>query len=89
MKAICNREKLRDALAVVNNVVPAKSTKPILENICLVATDNALEIVGTDLECSVRYRIEDVQVDEPGPVVVPARVTLDFVRDLSDRKSVV
>ena len=83
MKAICNREKLRDALAVVNNVVPAKSTKPILENICLVATDNALEIVGTDLECSVRYRIEDVQVDEPGPVVVPARVTLDFVRDLS------
>lgn len=83
MKAICNREKLRDALAVVNNVVPAKSTKPVLENICLVATDNALEIVGTDLECSVRYRIEDVQVDEPGPVVVPARVTLDFVRDLS------
>jgi DNA polymerase III subunit beta len=83
MKAICNREKLRDALAVVNNVVPSKSTKPVLENVCLVAMDNALEIVGTDLECSVRYRIDDVQVDEPGPAVVPARVTLDFVRDLS------
>lgn len=83
MKALCNREKLRDALAVVNNVVPAKSTKPVLENVCLVAMDNALEIVGTDLECSVRYRIDDVQVDEPGPAVVPARVTLDFVRDLS------
>jgi DNA polymerase-3 subunit beta len=83
MKTICNREKLRDALAVVNNVVPAKSTKPVLESICLVATDDALEIVGTDLDCSVRYRIDGVQVDEPGPTVVPARVALDFVRDLS------
>lgn len=83
MKVTCNREKLREALSVVNNVVPAKSTKPVLENVCFVALDNALEIIGTDLECSVRYRIDDVQVDEPGPVVVPARVTLDFVRDLS------
>jgi len=83
MKVTCNREQLREGLAVVNSVVPAKSTKPVLENVCLVAMDNALEIVGTDLESSVRYRIDDVQVDEPGPVVVPARVTLDFVRDLT------
>jgi len=83
MKVICDREKLREGLAVVNNVIPGKSTKPVLENVCLVATDDALELVGTDLECSVRYRIDDVKVDEPGPAVVPARVTLDFVRDLS------
>ena len=83
MKVICDREKLRDALAVVNNVIPTKSTKPVLENLCLVATDTALELLGTDLESSVRYRIDGVQVEEPGPAVVPARVTLDFVRDLS------
>lgn len=84
MKLTCNREKLRDGLAVVNNVIPGKSTKPVLESVCLVATDDALELVGTDLECSVRYRIEDtVIVKEPGPAVIPARVTLDFVRDLS------
>ncbi len=83
MRVICNREKLREALAVVNTVVPSKSTKPVLENICLVATDDSLEVLGTDLESSVRYRIEGVQVEEPGPAVIPARVTLDFVRDLS------
>src|SRR5258706_279698 len=83
MKVICDRQKLHDALAVVNNVIPTKSTKPVLENLCLVATDTALELLGTDLESSVRYRIDGVQVDEPGPAVVPARVTLDFVRDLS------
>ncbi len=83
MKVICDREKLGEALAVVNNVIPGKSTKPALENVCLVATDDALELVGTDLESAVRYRIDDVKVGEPGPAVVPARVTLDFVRDLS------
>src|SRR4051812_30162324 len=57
MKLICDREKLREGLAVVNNVIPGKSTKPVLENVCLVATVDAIEILGTDLECSVRYRI--------------------------------
>ena len=83
MKVICDRGKLGEGLAVVNNVIPGKSTKPTLENVCLVATDDALELVGTDLECSIRYRIDDVKVEEPGPAVVPARVSLDFVRDLS------
>ncbi len=83
MKVICDREKLREGLSIANNVVPAKSTRPVLENVCLVATDDALELVGTDLEVSVRFRIEDVEVTDPGPAVIPARVTLDFVRDLS------
>jgi DNA polymerase-3 subunit beta len=83
MKVLCDREKLREGLAIVNNVIPPRSTKPVLENVCFVATDNALELVGTDLEVAVRYRIEDVKVAEPGPTVIPARVTLDFIRDLS------
>ena len=83
MKVICDRGRLGEGLAIVNNVIPGKSTKPTLENVCLVATDDALELVGTDLECSIRYRIDDVKVEEPGPAVVPARVSLDFVRDLS------
>lgn len=97
MKVVCDRELLRDGLAVVNNVVPGKSTKPVLENVCLVATVDALEILGTDLECSVRYRLPvsqvpageggelmpTLRVEEPGIAVIPARVALDFVRDLA------
>ncbi len=83
MKVLCDREKLREGLSIANGIVPAKSPKPIIENVCLVATDDALEILGTDLEVSVRYRVEDVKVAEPGPAVIPSRVTLDFVRDLS------
>jgi DNA polymerase-3 subunit beta len=83
MKVTCDREKLREGLAIANVVVPSKSTKPVLENVCLVATSDALELIATDHEVSLRYRIDDVQVDEPGPAVVPARVALDFARDLT------
>lgn len=83
MKVLCDREKLREGLAIVNSVVPQKSTKPILANVYLTATDEALELVGTDLEVAVRYRIEDVKVEDPGPALVPAKVALDFVRDLT------
>jgi DNA polymerase III subunit beta len=74
MKVVCNREKLREGLAIVNSVVPTKAPKPVLES---------LELLGTDLEISVRFRIDGVEVIEPGPIVVPARVAMEFVRDLS------
>ena len=83
MKVLCDREKVREGLAIVNNVIPARSTKPVLENVKFVATDSALELIGTDLEVSVRYVIDDVKVADPGVTVIPARVALDFIRDLT------
>jgi len=82
MKVLCEREKLREGLTVTTSVIPVKSTRPAVENVCLVATDDALELVGTDLDVAVRYRIEDVKVEEPGTALIPARVASDFVRDL-------
>ena len=87
MKVVCNREKLREGLAIANSVIPTKSTKPILENVYLVATEDGLELAGTDTEVSLRYRLrDDVEVIEPGTAVIPARVTADFVRDLSGER---
>jgi DNA polymerase III subunit beta len=83
MKVLCDRERLREALSVVTSVIPLKSTRPAIENVCLVASDDMLELVGTDLDVAVRYRVADVKVEEPGTALVPARVTADFVRDLS------
>jgi DNA polymerase-3 subunit beta len=82
MKVLCERDRLREALQVVTSVIPVKSTRPAIENVFLAATDDALELVGTDLEVAVRYRIEDVKVEDPGTALIPARVAADFVRDL-------
>lgn len=83
MKVLCDRERLREALALVQSVVPSKSTRPAIENIYLVATDEALELVGTDLEVSMRFSLTDVKVVETGTALVPGRITADFVRDLT------
>ena len=83
MKVLCDREQLREGLSVVTSVIPLKSARPAIENVYLVAQDDALELVGTDLDVAVRYRISDVKVEEPGTALVPARVTADFVRDLA------
>ncbi|MFT4647107.1 MAG: DNA polymerase-3 subunit beta [Glaciecola sp.] len=83
MKVICNREKLRDALSIASQLVPTKTTNPVLENVCLVATDHALEFLATDQEVSLRYTIDDVKVGETGVVVIPAKVAMEVVRDLS------
>ena len=82
MKVLCERDRLREALQVVSSVIPVKSTRPAIENVYLAATNDALELVGTDLEVAVRYRIEDVKVEDPGTALIPARVATDFVRDL-------
>lgn len=83
MKVLCDRERLREGLALVNSVIPTKAPRPAVENVLLVATDDALELVGTDLEVSLRWRIDDVKVIEPGTALAPGRVTSDFVRDLT------
>ena len=46
MKVPCDREKLREGLSLANNVIASKNAKPILTNVCLVATGDALELVG-------------------------------------------
>jgi DNA polymerase-3 subunit beta len=83
MKLLCDRERLREALALVNSVIPTKSPKPATENVCFVARDNALELIGTDTEVALRYRIDQISVAEPGTVLVPGRVCADFIRDLN------
>lgn len=82
MKVLVEHEKLREGLTVVTSVVPLKSTRPAVENVCVVATDDALELVGTDLDVAVRWRIDEVKIEESGTALVPARVAADFVRDL-------
>ena len=83
MKVLCERETLREALTIATSVIPTKSTRPAVENVYVRADDDFLELVGTDLDVAVRYRVENVKMEEPGTVLVPARVASDFVRDLS------
>ncbi len=72
MRALCNREGLLTAFGMVSGVVPARSPKPILQNVKLVAdADEGSVLMGTDLEVGIRHRVLGVKVERPGSVILP------------------
>src|SRR5205823_13935911 len=72
MKALCNREGLLTAFAMVSGVVPARSPKPILQNVKLVAdADEGSTLMATDLEVGIRHRVLGMKVDRPGAAILP------------------
>jgi DNA polymerase-3 subunit beta len=84
MKVICNRGALLEALTVTGNVVAARTPKPALQCVKLSAEATGLIVSGTDLEVSIRFRDTQVEVSEPGEVLVPADHIRDIVRESAD-----
>ena len=64
MRAFCNRDGLLTAFAMVSGVVPARSPKPILQNVKLIADgEEGSVLMGTDLEVGIRHRVLGVKVE--------------------------
>jgi DNA polymerase-3 subunit beta len=84
MKVICNRGALLEALTVTGNVIAARTPKPVLQCVKLSAEENALTLGATDLEVAIRYTDNQVQIEQPGEVLVPADKLRDIVRESVD-----
>ncbi len=61
-----------------------RTPKPVLQCVKLAAEGNELTISGTDLEVAIRYRDPQVEVSEPGEMLVPADKLRDIVRESVD-----
>jgi DNA polymerase-3 subunit beta len=55
-----------------------------LQNVCLSARGNTLEILGTDMEIGVRHRVEEVEIEEEGDILLPGARFQGIVRELAD-----
>ena len=72
MKALCKRKDLLAAFGMVSGVVPARSPKPILQNVKLVSDPELGTILmATDLEVGIRHKVLGVRAYEPGSVILP------------------
>lgn len=71
MKSLCNREGMSAAFAMVGGVAPARSPKPILQNLKFVVDSSGSTLMATDLELGIRYHVSGVRVDQPGAVILP------------------
>jgi DNA polymerase-3 subunit beta len=84
MKIICNREKLLHAFQTVAPIAPARSPKPILQNVKLEVAAESATLMATDLEVGIRYEVTGIEVEEPGATVLPTGRVGSILRESTD-----
>ncbi len=83
MKFNLSKSRLAGYLQSVLQVVPSKSTLPILSNILFEALEGKLKISATDLEVSITATF-DCNVSKKGVAVLPARILFDIIKELPE-----
>ncbi len=83
MKFSVETVDLLKALLRTSNVVPTKSTLPILENVLFQLDENVLTVTATDIDVSMSMKI-NVKGNGNGKIAIPAKRMLETVRSLSD-----
>ncbi|HYE10930.1 MAG TPA: DNA polymerase III subunit beta, partial [Patescibacteria group bacterium] len=83
MKIITTKSSLLESINIVQKAVPSKTTLPILEGILFEAKNGKLKLTATDLEIGIET-LSNVDVIEPGKVVLSSRIVGDIVRKLPD-----
>jgi len=86
MKATCERDKLQHAFQMASSVAPARSPKPILQNIKMEVTADGAILMGTDLEMGIRIEVPGFSVETPGSVVLPRDRFGKILAENSDEK---
>ena len=86
MQLVCDRAELHTAFQTVNSVAGQRTPKPILQNVKMIATKDAVTLLATDLEVGVRYHVPGVTVEKPGEAVVPASHMNAILRELLDEQ---
>lgn len=83
MKFSLPKSKLASCLQSVLQVVPSKSTLPILTNVLVEALENKLKISATDLDISITGSVE-CEVAKKGSAALPAKILFEIVRELPE-----
>jgi len=82
VKFRCERDTLADAVATAQRAVASRTgAMPVLSGLRVTLSPGSLELVGTDLELTIRVRIP-ADTEGEGSAVVPARLFSEIVRQL-------
>ena len=77
------RNDFYKVLQKVINVIPSKSTVDILYNVLIIAEDQQLKIIATDLEIT-QIAWTACTVAQEGAVTVPGKLLLDIIREMPE-----
>ncbi len=82
MKFEIQQEILQKALDVIANVVPSKTTLPILTCVLMEANEGSLTLSATNLDVSITTTTDKVDIKDQGKIAIPADKFVSFVRTL-------
>ncbi len=82
MKFEIQQEELQKALDVIANVVPSKTTLPILTCVLMEAAEGRLKLSATNLDVSITTATDKVEIKDEGKIALPADKFVSFVRTL-------
>ena len=86
MKISFEREKFHAAFQTAAAVAPARSPKPILQNVKLEVSKEGAQLMATDLEVGIRINVSGVTVEAPGSAVLPIARFGPILRESVDEK---
>ena len=82
MKIICSRDRLMEAITIVQKAVATRSTIAILDGI-LIEADQALKLTGYDMELGIESTVE-ADIPEKGSLVLQSRMFGDIIRKMPE-----
>jgi DNA polymerase III subunit beta len=81
MKLITNKQALVECLGIVNKAVSSRSSIQVLSGVLIDARSEGVVLSATDMEISIKAPLA-ARVEEPGSLVVPARIASEIARSL-------
>ncbi len=83
MKIVYSREQILSGISLISSICSGRSTKQIYQCSKIIASNDELQILGTDLDLAARYKIPGDGVQEPGEAAVPAAKLLNILKEIS------
>jgi DNA polymerase-3 subunit beta len=84
MKAVCDRDALVEAMALITGVVAGRTPTPALQCVRLSGQDGRLTLAATDGEVALTLSIDRVDLEDDGEVLVPADKLSQIARSCDD-----
>lgn len=86
MRIVCEQNALSDIVSIVSRAVSSRSSLPVLEGICICATeDGKIKFTGNDMEIGIEA-VTEAEVLSPGEIVINAKMLCNIVRSLPEGK---
>ncbi len=87
MKFSIDRDDIQRELQLLQGIVEKRNTMPILANILICASENEVELTGTDLEVGLKTHFP-AHIEEMGSITISGKKLFEIVRSLAGDKKV-